>query len=541
MAHISEDEVLKIIQSLPIKGTGPASIPLRLLKLVASIIVVPLCHLINVSFKTGVFPSALKVAKVVALHKGGPSDNLNNYRPISLLSVFDKIIEKLMHKRLYEFLDEHNILFIKQFGFRKKFSTLLSLLYMTERIRESIDNGKYGCGVFIDLKKAFDTVNHKIILSKLEHYGIRNNILDWFASYLGGRKQYVFFNGVSSEILDITCGVPQGSVLGPLLFLLYINDLPNISKNLEFFLFADDTNLYYESDDLAELEKTMNKELKQLTLWLNVNRLALNIGKTNFVIFRGKKKPNTHNVTLLMNKRAIEQKCYVKYLGVLIDEHLNWKEHISNVTKKTSRAVGIVCKLRLCMSTALLRTIYYSLVYSHLVYGVHVWGSACQTDLEKILILQKKAVRAMTGNRWYQTYGDPGPLASSDPLFKKLEILKFQDIYKLHVGKFIFSCLSHLTPPMFWGWFTINTDVHNYATTSNTIIIQNDYFDVGTVTQNLTLHRRACKKESYGAKMVRVLGPVLWNDLPGVLRDSGSIQIFKKGLIKLLLSGYTDV
>ena len=262
---------------------------------------------------------------------------------------------------------------------------------MTEHIRESIDNGKYGCGVFIDLKKAFDTVNHEILLSKLEHYGIRNNILDWFGSYLGGRKQYVSFNGLSSDVLDITCGVPQGSVLGPLLVLLYINDLPNISKKLDFFLFADDTNLYYESDDLVELEKTMNKELKQLTLWLNVNRLALNIGKTNFIIFRGKRKPNNHNVTLLMNKRAIEQKSYVKYLGVLIDEHLNWKEHISNVTKKISRGVGIVCKLRLCMSTALLRTIYYSLVYSHLIYGIHVWGSACQTDLEKILILQKKA------------------------------------------------------------------------------------------------------------------------------------------------------
>ena len=147
----------------------------------------------------------------------------------------------------------------------------------------------------------------------------------------------------------------------------------------------------------------------------------------------------------------------------------------------------------------------------------------------------------MTGNKWYQTYGEPGPLASSDPLFKKLEILKFRDIYKLHVGKFIFSCLSHLTPPMFWNWFTINTDVHNYATTSNTTIIQYDYFDVGTVSQNLTLHRKACKKESYGAKMVQVLGPVLWNDLPGCIRDSDSIQIFKKSLIKLLLSGYSDI
>ena len=375
VAHISDDEILKIIQALPVRSTGPASIPLNLLKLVASVVVVPLCRIINVSFTTGVFPDALKVAKVVALHKGGPSDNLNNYRPISLLSVFDKIIEKIMHRRLYEFLDEHDILFSNQFGFRKKSSAVHALLDITERVRESLDNGKYGCGVFIDLKKAFDTVNHNILLSKLEHYGVRGNILKWFHSYLCGRKQYVFFNGVSSDVLEISCGVPQGSVLGPLLFLLYINDLPNISEKLSFFLFADDTNLYYESDDLLELEKTMNLELKKLSLWLNVNRLALNIGKTNFIIFRGRNKPCDHNVTLLMNKKAIEQKNYVKYLGVFIDEHLTWKEHISNISKKISRGVGIICKLRRSMCTSLLRTIYYSLVYSHIVYGVHVWGS----------------------------------------------------------------------------------------------------------------------------------------------------------------------
>ena len=236
IAHISENEVLELIKSLPVKGTGPASIPLDLLKVVADLIVIPLCYIINVSFSTGVFPECLKVAKVLALHKGGSTEELNNFRPISLLSIFDKIIEKLMHKRLYAFLEEHDILCQNQFGFRKRYSTIYALIEIIEKIKVSIDQGKFGCGIFIDLKKAFDTVNHEILLSKLDHYGIRGPLLDWFRSYLTDRKQFVFCNGVKSSTKTITCGVPQGSVLGPLLFLIYINDLPNISDKLQYLL-----------------------------------------------------------------------------------------------------------------------------------------------------------------------------------------------------------------------------------------------------------------------------------------------------------------
>ena len=218
-----------------------------------------------------------------------------------------------MHKQLYAFLEYHNILFKNQFGFRKKCSTAHSLIEITENIKESINSGKFGCGIFIDLKKAFDTVNHVILLKKLEHYGIRGAILKWFESYLTGRKQYVFYNGVTSDTKKVTCGVPQGSVLGPLLFLLYINDLPNISDKLQFFLFADDTNIYYESKDLKQLEKTVNEELKKLSLWLNLNRLALNISKTNFVIFRSCGCVADHNVTLIMNRKALQQKQHEKY------------------------------------------------------------------------------------------------------------------------------------------------------------------------------------------------------------------------------------
>ena len=347
IAHISNEEILDIINSLENKATGPFSIPVKLLSLIPDLIIIPLAYIIIImSLLTGVYPDLLKLVKVIPIHKGGSTQDVNNYRSISLLSIFDKIIEKLMHNRLYTFLEHHNILFHNQFGFRKNNSTVHTLVQITQMIKVSIDSGKYGCGIFIDLKKAFDTVNHEILLTKLEHYGIRGNMLHWFKSYLSNRKQYVSINGKSSLPLDISCGVPQGSVLGPLLFLLYINDLPNTSNVLNFYLFADDTNLYYESNSLQELEKTINKELNKLYLWLNINRLSLNIDKTNYLIFHPYNKPMKKHMTIKINKKAINEKVYIKYLGVLIDSTLNWKHQISNISKKISRAIGIMYKLR---------------------------------------------------------------------------------------------------------------------------------------------------------------------------------------------------
>ena len=291
LSSVAPEEVECLINSLQDgKAAGPYSIPVKLLKIISHQISIPFCMIINDSFLSGIFPNKLKIAKVIALYKKDSRDNPTNYRPISLLSVFSKLIEKIMYKRLYSFLDSCNILHSLQFGFREKHSTLHALIGMTETIKETIDKSMFGCGVFIDLQKAFDTVNHSILLKKLEHYGIRGVGLDWFSSYLSNRKQYVSVNGATSDYLDITCGVPQGSVLGPLLFLIYINDLPSISKVLSFYLFADDTNIYFSCHDLFSLQKIMNRELKKVKKWLDANQLGLNVDKTNFVIFHSPQK-----------------------------------------------------------------------------------------------------------------------------------------------------------------------------------------------------------------------------------------------------------
>ncbi len=545
ISHISTDEIMDIINALNLsKSTGPSSIPGKLLIQIADLIILPLCRIINTSFMTGKFPNALKIVKVIPIHKGGSTQDVNNFRPISLLSIFDKIIEKLMHVRLYNFLEANNILYENQFGFRKKNSTVHALIQITEQIRESIDKGKYGCGIFIDLRKAFDTVNHNILLKKLEHYGIRGSILKWFESYLSNRKQFVVFNGQSSDLKSISCGVPQGSVLGPLLFLIYINDLPNISDKLKFFLFADDTNIYYEAENLKDLERVVNKELMWLNHWLSVNRLSLNISKTNFVIFHPYNKPLKELITIKINKKAISEEKYVKYLGVLVDSSLSWKPHIDNIAKKISRAIGIMYKIRYYVNRKILMNLYYSLIYPHLLYAILLWGSAFKTHINKVTILQKKVVRLITFQDKF--YGYKGPLAHTSPLFKDLNILKIDDVFKLRSLQFVHDCLNEIAPTQFRSWFILAKGMHNHDTRSNTQTddinceFNNSTLGLNTeLTENNNIFIPLVRTTYYGLNSFKVAGAKLWNRTPyKTVRIIVSRSLFAKTLKKHLFLNY---
>ena len=304
LCPITKLEIEDIIDSLnSSKASGPFSIPIKLLKLLRSIVSDPICLLINDSFLRGQFPDKLKLAKTMPLHKKGSTLNMNNYQPISLLSVLSKIYEKIMYARLYQFLEKSELFYSLQFGFRAKHSTNHALISITETIKESIDNNTLGCGIFLDLRKAFDRVNHKILLEKLQHYGVRRMPFNWFQSYLTNRKQYVEVNGASFDVLDVMCWVPQGSVLGPLLFLIFINDLPAVCKKLKLYLFADDTNIYFESDSLDLMEKTMNEELKKVDKWLTTNWLALNVDKSHFALFHSSSNVPHRKIRIKIRKK----------------------------------------------------------------------------------------------------------------------------------------------------------------------------------------------------------------------------------------------
>ena len=387
------EEIANIISSLNInKACGPFSIPNKILILLKQDISLQLADLFNLSFSSGSFPSILKTGKVLPVFQKGSKLQCCNYRPISLLLNVGKILERFMYKRVYNFFSENNNIYDLQFGFRQNDSTSHALINLTENIRQALDNGYIGCGIFVDLQKAFDTVDHQILLSKLDYYGVQGISNNLFKSHLSNCKQFVSINGYDSELAEINCGVPQGSVLGPLLFLLYINDLNQAIKFCKVHHFADDTNLLYLGKSIKKLNKLVNIDLKNLLYWLNANKISLNVKKTELVIFKSKQKQFDGEIKLKLSRKRLFPTDSVKYLGVKIDGNLLWKSHIDYLSVKLNRANALLFKIRNLVNNSILRTIYFSIFESHLNYYSLVWSQNCHA-INRLVVLQKKALR----------------------------------------------------------------------------------------------------------------------------------------------------
>ena len=285
----------------------------------------------------GAFLIPSKSQKFLLFLKTGDPEKLENYRPISILPAFSKLYEKVVYNHIYKYLTTHNLLFNNQFGFRRNHSTYMALIQLVNKITSAMDNRESTAGVFLDLSKVFDTIDHHILLNKLDHYGIRGHSFNWVSSYLANRMQLVQFTSTCSQPEPIVCDIPQGSILRPLLFIIYINNLPNASNLLKTFLFADDTSLFYSHKDPNQLIRVMNCELSKISEWLKVNKLSLNVAKTNYILFRPRQKPITVSDTITLENIAFQQVEVTKFLGVLLDQHLSWKYHINHVTKKSQR------------------------------------------------------------------------------------------------------------------------------------------------------------------------------------------------------------
>ena len=459
---ITEEEVFKCLESLDVKkATGLDGISSRLLKAGAAPLSTPLTMLFNNSISSGQVPQKWKLSRVTPLFKEGSRDDVNNYRPISVIPVVMKIFERLIHNQLYAFLSTHNLLSSHQSGFRPKHSTVTTLTDVTDYILKNIDAGHFVGGVFIDLKKAFDTVNHKILLKKLASFGIAGLELDWFKSYLSDRKQATKMGTTLSKSKGVSFGVPQGTILGPLLFTMYINDLPlTVSSETKITLYADDTAVFYASKDINEINAHMNVILERITSWMGVNKLTLNAKKTKAMLFcTSCFKKRSDELSLCMSGEQLETVDQCKYLGVILDQSLKWDAQIDQTCKKVSKYIGMMYRIRPLLATTHMNTIYKAIILPRLTYCDTVWGNCSSTLCTRIERLQNRAGRAIL----------KVPVRTSSQLIReRLDWKSLSDLRYEHLCVLVYKCVAGFVPQYLQATFSSVKNYHSYKTRGST-------------------------------------------------------------------------
>ena len=462
------------------------------------IILPTITSICNVSLATGEFPNSMKTARVNPVYKKGNRKIVSNYRPISILPFLSKILEKLMANRLLGYLQSKNIITPSQYGFLPQHSTVLAAIHFYESISTIIcSKDSAALSISLDLSKAFDTLDHVTLLAKLKHYGIRGLSLAWFKSYLSVRYQKVVI-AASCDIHPepLTCGVPQGSVLGPLLFLIYINDIV-CSTDAQFFLFADDTTILFKFPKTSNPTIEISLELNNVFDWLCANKLSLNYQKTQGIIFG---KHENDEIDISINGYDIELVPKINFLGIIFDHNLNWQDHIMSIKPKIARGIGVLNRLKRFLPCFIRRQLYFTLIYSHLLYGIELWGAATQSVLRPLYALQKRAIRII---------GGAGHNAHTPPLFKRLKILKIEEIYchRLHI--LLYKAYNNKLPTPIQSMFSLNVNRRNTRNSEHCFL----------------LPRRGTRVHN---NRPSVCGPRMWNALPPHIKSARSIVTFSK-------------
>jgi len=463
-----------------------------------------LSNFFNKCMTTGEFPDSWKIAHITPIPKVHSTSSISEYRPISVFPVLWKLFEKVLH-RVYSYLTEHNPIDKRQYGFRENHSTELVITTIYELLR-NFDNKLITCSLFLDLSKAFDCCDHEILLDKLYRYGIRGVSHKLFSNFLHIKMQCTKIGAFKSSYKRISGGVPQGSVISPLLFLIYINDIAKASL-FHTALFADDINLHMSNSRFNVLQTTVNLELCNIDNWLRSNKLSLNYNKTNFMLLNSQKH-NPASFKVIKNNHSISPVDKLKYLGVLLDNKLSWKPHVQKVKTQLSGACGVLAKLKYYTTQSVLKVVYNSLIHPYLNYSILNWGRASSATIQLLIKLQKKAIQIIK----------PTNTNCPEESFQHLNILSLPKIYTLSVGKFMHCYHNKLLLNHFDEYFIPLSSIHSQSTRLPT-------------SNNPFLPR---VNSSSGKCSLTFVGPKVWSSKPSDIKSSTTLT-FKWKLKKHVL------
>ena len=505
----TEQEILTEIAVLKKRGHID-DISSKFLKLSANYLSEHICKLFNRCIQMGTFPKAFKISRITPIRKKGPTNEIKNHRPISVLTNFSKLFESIIYKRLKQYFEHINVLNPNQFGYRKGRSTEQAVFSMLDRVITAFECKAYAVCIFLDYSACFDTISRELLIKKLERYGVRGTTLKLFESYFETRQQFVEFNEKKSYIAEQSLGVIQGSKCGPLFYDIYTSELSKLCSEDEFLMYADDTCILYTGEDLSRVVQLANERLKTIHDWCCANKLALNTNKSNFMLFTNKLVHNEPIIKLDQNK--IARVSEFKYLGVTIDEKLKYGGHIEYLRSTMSRMCGLSFRLSKHLDVRAAKNIYFSCVYSVLTFSICVYGGVlqCTQRAQRLINYHEKVVKNLFSKF----------CPESTCLFKHLKLLKLRDIHKLYAAIYVFKVTKLNECPTVKKNLNLKFPQHHHYTRSR----ENPLLPIARVNAVKINFKHQCTQ--------------IWNNLPHNIKSIQKLKPFKRALTGYFVDQY---